>query len=223
MPVEDNAALILGEAQGRTAPWAMLHVTWTEWKNLFSLEVYCRTAKLQVDGLVRSYGPQTLTDLPDAPGARAARARGANLRHRRSVLGGGMGALRRRSWHRAAPVGRPRGTPTTPGHRWRLRTPRHRTTLGMRASVGARERAERAARRVLPSCPGGLGTRLGETVRDTPKPLLEVAGEPFLMHQLRLLARYRRTPCRALRRLSRRADRGAHRAGAVRDRDRLQL
>ena len=25
-------------------------------------------------------------------------------------------------------------------------------------------------------------------MRDTPKPLLEVAGEPFLMHQLRLLA-----------------------------------
>jgi predicted dehydrogenase len=59
-PVEDNAALILGEQQGRTSPWAMLHVTWTEWKNLFSLEIYCRTAKLQVDGLVRSYGPQTL-------------------------------------------------------------------------------------------------------------------------------------------------------------------
>jgi predicted dehydrogenase len=59
-PVEDNAALILGEAHSRTAPWAMLHVSWTEWKNLFSLEVYCRTAKLRVDGLVRSYGPQRL-------------------------------------------------------------------------------------------------------------------------------------------------------------------
>jgi NDP-sugar pyrophosphorylase family protein len=37
---------------------------------------------------------------------------------------------------------------------------------------------------------GGLGTRLGEKVRDTPKPLLQVAGEPFLHHQLRLLRRY---------------------------------
>ncbi len=35
---------------------------------------------------------------------------------------------------------------------------------------------------------GGLGTRLGDKVRDVPKPLLEVAGEPFLCHQLRLLA-----------------------------------
>jgi predicted dehydrogenase len=60
-PVEDNAALILGDARSRSEPWAMLHVSWTEWKNLFSLEIYCRTAKLQVDGLVRSYGPQRLT------------------------------------------------------------------------------------------------------------------------------------------------------------------
>lgn len=35
---------------------------------------------------------------------------------------------------------------------------------------------------------GGLGTRLGERVREVPKPLIEVAGEPFLLHQLRLLA-----------------------------------
>ncbi|HET6509517.1 MAG TPA: Gfo/Idh/MocA family oxidoreductase [Baekduia sp.] len=59
--VDDNAALLLGVPDDRTAPWAQLHVTWTEWKNLFSLEIYCRAAKLHVEGLVRSYGPQTLT------------------------------------------------------------------------------------------------------------------------------------------------------------------
>jgi NDP-sugar pyrophosphorylase family protein len=44
--------------------------------------------------------------------------------------------------------------------------------------------------RLPPICilAGGLGSRLGELVRDIPKPLIEVAGEPFLLHQLRLLA-----------------------------------
>lgn len=59
--VDDNAVLVLGERASRAAPWALLHVSWTEWKNLFSLEIYCRTAKLHVEGLVRSYGPQRLT------------------------------------------------------------------------------------------------------------------------------------------------------------------
>jgi predicted dehydrogenase len=58
--VDDNAVLILGDRLSRTDPWAVLHVSWTEWKNMFSLEAYCRRAKLQVDGLVRSYGTQRL-------------------------------------------------------------------------------------------------------------------------------------------------------------------
>jgi NDP-sugar pyrophosphorylase family protein len=36
---------------------------------------------------------------------------------------------------------------------------------------------------------GGLGTRLGEAVSETPKPLLPVGGRPFLFHQLELLKR----------------------------------
>lgn len=59
--VEDNAALLLGDVSSRHGAWAMLHVSWTEWKNTFSLEVYCQSAKLEVTGLTRSYGAQKLT------------------------------------------------------------------------------------------------------------------------------------------------------------------
>ena len=60
--VDDNAVLVLGERGGPRArsPWALAHVSWTEWKNRFSFEIVCRHAKLDVDGLVRSYGPQRL-------------------------------------------------------------------------------------------------------------------------------------------------------------------
>ena len=57
--VEDNAVIILGDREA--GPWTMFHTSWTEWKNMFSLEIFCRRAKLQVDGLAGSYGPQRLT------------------------------------------------------------------------------------------------------------------------------------------------------------------
>jgi predicted dehydrogenase len=59
--VEDNAVVVLGRNAARTEPWAAFHVSWTEWKNTFSLEIYCRTAKLEVSGLAGSYGAQRLT------------------------------------------------------------------------------------------------------------------------------------------------------------------
>jgi predicted dehydrogenase len=59
MEVEDNAVVILGHPQ--RGPWTMFHASWTEWKNLFSLEIFCRSAKLQVEGLTGSYGPQRLS------------------------------------------------------------------------------------------------------------------------------------------------------------------
>jgi predicted dehydrogenase len=58
--VEDNAVVVLGRGAGRAEPWCAFHVSWTEWKNTFSLEIYCRNAKFEVNGLAGSYGPQRL-------------------------------------------------------------------------------------------------------------------------------------------------------------------
>ena len=57
MPVDDNAFLSLRTAAGQTA-W--LQVSCTEWKNLFSLEIYGRNGKIAIEGLGGSYGPERL-------------------------------------------------------------------------------------------------------------------------------------------------------------------
>lgn len=57
MPVDDNAFLDLRTASGETA-W--LHVSCSEWKNLFSLEIYGRVGKLHIEGLGGSYGVERL-------------------------------------------------------------------------------------------------------------------------------------------------------------------
>jgi predicted dehydrogenase len=58
MPVDDNAFLILRTRDDRAA---FLHVSCTEWKNLFSFEIFGSMGKLQVDGLGGSYGVERLT------------------------------------------------------------------------------------------------------------------------------------------------------------------
>lgn len=58
MPVDDNAFLMLRTAAQQTA---FLHVSCTEWKNLFSMEIYGRQGKLEVAGLGGSYGVERLT------------------------------------------------------------------------------------------------------------------------------------------------------------------
>jgi predicted dehydrogenase len=58
MPVEDNGFALLKTAAGQVA-W--LHASCTEWKNLFSFEIFGRDAKLQIDGLGGSYGTERLT------------------------------------------------------------------------------------------------------------------------------------------------------------------
>jgi predicted dehydrogenase len=57
MPVDDNAFLLLKTA-GRQV--AFLHASCTEWKNMFSFELYGRIGKLQIDGLGGSYGVERL-------------------------------------------------------------------------------------------------------------------------------------------------------------------
>lgn len=58
MKVEDNAFFLL---KTRTGQAAWLHASWTEWKNMFSFEIYGRHGKLQIDGLGGSYGTEKLT------------------------------------------------------------------------------------------------------------------------------------------------------------------
>lgn len=57
MPVEDNGFMLLRTA-AQQAAW--LHVSCTEWKNLFSFEIYGQHGKLHVDGLGGSYGLERL-------------------------------------------------------------------------------------------------------------------------------------------------------------------
>jgi len=58
MPVEDNGFACLTTAAGQVA-W--LHASCTEWKNLFSFEIYGKTGKLQIEGLGGSYGVERLS------------------------------------------------------------------------------------------------------------------------------------------------------------------
>ncbi len=58
MPVEDNGFLVLATEHNQTA---FLHASCTEWKNLFSFELFGRDGKLEVTGLGGSYGVERLT------------------------------------------------------------------------------------------------------------------------------------------------------------------
>jgi predicted dehydrogenase len=57
-PVEDNAFCLFRTAGGQVAS---LHASWTQWKNIFSYEVFGRDGYLAVDGLGGSYGSERLT------------------------------------------------------------------------------------------------------------------------------------------------------------------
>jgi predicted dehydrogenase len=56
--LEDNAFGLFRYGSGVVASF---HTSWTQWKNLFSFEVFGRDGALVVEGLGRSYGPESLT------------------------------------------------------------------------------------------------------------------------------------------------------------------
>ncbi len=56
-PVEDNAFAILHGKAGHTC---MMHVSWTEWRNIFSFEVFGTDGYIKVEGLGGSYGKERL-------------------------------------------------------------------------------------------------------------------------------------------------------------------
>lgn len=58
MPVDDNGFMMLKTPKNQMA---FLHASCTEWKNLFSMEIYGRDGKLDVSGLGGSYGVERLT------------------------------------------------------------------------------------------------------------------------------------------------------------------
>jgi predicted dehydrogenase len=57
MPVDDNGFLTLRTKSGQCA---FLHASCSEWKNMFSFEIYGRNAKLHIEGLGGSYGVERL-------------------------------------------------------------------------------------------------------------------------------------------------------------------
>jgi predicted dehydrogenase len=58
MPVDDNGFMILKTPSKQVA---FLHASCTEWKNLFSMEIYGKLGKLDISGLGGSYGLERLT------------------------------------------------------------------------------------------------------------------------------------------------------------------
>ena len=58
MPVDDNGFLLLKTNRQQVA---FLHASCTEWKNIFSFEIYGKTGKLEINGLGGSYGVERLS------------------------------------------------------------------------------------------------------------------------------------------------------------------
>ena len=160
----------------------MFHASWTEWKNLFSLEIFCRSAKLQVDGLAGSYGSQRLTIYSMKPELGPPDLETIDFPPDDESWS--------REWQEFADAvhgadGRPlSGDLESAAYGWQCVEAAYART--------ADDGRCRAARSAWPPqivvLGGGLGSRMEAVADGRPKSLIPILGEPFVHHQLRLLA-----------------------------------
>ena len=87
--VEDNAFCLLRSKAGAVAS---LHASWTQWRNLFSFEVFGDVGYLQVEGLGGNLRAGAI-DHRRTPLAGSTRRATSGILRRRHLLGGGMGGL----------------------------------------------------------------------------------------------------------------------------------
>ena len=57
MNVDDNAFVLCETKSGKVA---QIHASWTQWKNLFRFEIYGTKGAIEINGLGKSYGTETL-------------------------------------------------------------------------------------------------------------------------------------------------------------------
>lgn len=57
MDVDDNAFALIETKSGKVA---QIHASWTQWKNLFRFEIYGKKGTIEINGLGKSYGTETL-------------------------------------------------------------------------------------------------------------------------------------------------------------------
>ena len=57
MEVDDNAFALFETTKGKVA---QIHASWTQWKNLFKFEIYGTHGAIEINGLGKSYGTETL-------------------------------------------------------------------------------------------------------------------------------------------------------------------
>ena len=164
MPVDDNAFLTLAAAARRVAH---LQVSCTEWKNMFSLEIYARHAKLHWEGLGGSYGPERVLPLRYAPGDGAAGRRDLRVRAGGQILGAGVAGLRARGTGKEAALQATSRTRCKRSASWTACT----GADGLRASATATPASRRSA---FSSRNPSVSTMLSSMVRVGAHPSLEM-------------------------------------------------